>query len=104
MPIPRTERPQRPIWVEDDLEAALKFTLIALNSGKHTKIVKYRARARERYDRIVAAIGDTEPDVGVKIKLAWLVGDLRELGESVPDIPAAARIRLTETSQAHRGG
>jgi hypothetical protein len=89
--------------VQDDLDAALKFTLIALNESRPAKVAKYRTRARERYDRIVASIRDTEPDVGLKIKLAWLAGDLRELGEFVPDLLTAARIRPTGTSQAHEG-
>jgi hypothetical protein len=70
--------------VLDDLEAALRFTAIALGSKRPSSVEKYRLKARERYDRIVTALGDTRPDTGTRIRLMWLAGDLRELGASLP--------------------
>jgi hypothetical protein len=72
--------------VQDDLEAGLKFSMIAVNASRPKGRTKYARKAHERYDRIVQALRADPaalPVLDVKIKLEWLIGELHELGESV---------------------
>jgi hypothetical protein len=73
--------------VLDDLEAGLKFTSIALASKRTSSVEKYRAKAHERYDRIITALGGVRPRATdaahIKARLPMLIGDLAELGDSV---------------------
>ena len=60
--------------------------MIGLNAEKPKERTKYTRRARERYNRVIEALRTNPtalPVLDVKVKLEWLRGDLRELGESV---------------------
>ena len=90
-----TTDPATILLIHDDLDAGLKFTHIALNSKRKKNASKYRAKARERYDRALASIRVAEPfadqstaemrveALRIKSKLQWLSEDLRNLGEAV---------------------